>query len=92
MIRRSNRTLSQLLAIEMFFVALGVSIALIGITAAYYMLDKQELRRLTLEMQVRHVVDAIRRGDNPASWQWVAGSGADAAPYFRFFNPILQGE
>jgi deoxyribodipyrimidine photo-lyase len=31
-------------------------------------------------------------GNNPASWQWVAGSGADAAPYFRIFNPILQGE
>jgi deoxyribodipyrimidine photo-lyase len=29
---------------------------------------------------------------NNASWQWVAGSGADAAPYFRIFNPILQGE
>ena len=29
---------------------------------------------------------------NSASWQWVAGSGADAAPYFRVFNPILQGE
>jgi deoxyribodipyrimidine photo-lyase len=29
---------------------------------------------------------------NAASWQWVAGSGADAAPYFRIFNPILQGE
>jgi len=27
---------------------------------------------------------------NPASWQWVAGSGADAAPYFRVFNPQLQ--
>ncbi|KGJ79710.1 deoxyribodipyrimidine photolyase [Cryobacterium roopkundense] len=27
---------------------------------------------------------------NPASWQWVAGSGADAAPYFRIFNPELQ--
>lgn len=31
-------------------------------------------------------------GSNPASWQWVAGSGADAAPYFRVFNPMLQGE
>jgi deoxyribodipyrimidine photo-lyase len=30
--------------------------------------------------------------NNPASWQWVAGSGADAAPYFRIFNPTLQGE
>jgi deoxyribodipyrimidine photo-lyase len=29
--------------------------------------------------------------NNTASWQWVAGSGADAAPYFRIFNPILQG-
>lgn len=29
---------------------------------------------------------------NPANWQWVAGSGADAAPYFRIFNPMLQGE
>jgi deoxyribodipyrimidine photo-lyase len=28
--------------------------------------------------------------NNPASWQWVAGSGADAAPYFRIFNPLLQ--
>ncbi len=29
---------------------------------------------------------------NSASWQWVAGCGADAAPYFRIFNPIVQGE
>lgn len=29
---------------------------------------------------------------NPASWQWVAGCGMDAAPYFRIFNPILQGQ
>ena len=29
---------------------------------------------------------------NAASWQWVAGSGADAAPYFRIFNPVKQGE
>jgi len=28
---------------------------------------------------------------NAASWQWVAGCGADAAPYFRIFNPELQG-
>jgi deoxyribodipyrimidine photo-lyase len=30
--------------------------------------------------------------NNAASWQWVAGSGADAAPNFRIFNPVLQGE
>ena len=29
---------------------------------------------------------------NSASWQWVAGSGADSAPYFRIFNPISQSE
>lgn len=30
-------------------------------------------------------------GSNSASWQWVSGCGADAAPYFRIFNPIIQG-
>ena len=29
---------------------------------------------------------------NAASWQWVAGSGADASPYFRIFNPFTQAE
>ena len=37
------------------------------------------------------LVDADQ-ASNAANWQWVAGSGADAAPYFRIFNPILQGE
>ena len=39
--------------------------------------------------------DCLVDGDvasNPASWQWVAGSGLDAAPYFRIFNPVTQGE
>ena len=31
-------------------------------------------------------------GNNSAGWQWVAGCGADAAPYYRVFNPVLQGE
>ena len=30
--------------------------------------------------------------NNPAGWQWVAGSGADAQPYYRIFNPMTQGE
>lgn len=30
--------------------------------------------------------------NNSFGWQWVAGSGNDAAPYFRIFNPVLQGE
>ncbi len=29
---------------------------------------------------------------NAANWQWVAGCGADAAPYFRIFNPVTQGQ
>jgi deoxyribodipyrimidine photo-lyase len=29
--------------------------------------------------------------NNAAGWQWVAGSGADASPYFRIFNPVTQG-
>ena len=31
-------------------------------------------------------------GNNAGGWQWVAGCGTDAAPYFRIFNPVLQGE
>ncbi len=30
--------------------------------------------------------------NNSLGWQWIAGCGADAAPYFRIFNPVLQGE
>jgi len=29
---------------------------------------------------------------NTLGWQWVGGCGADAAPYFRVFNPVLQGK
>jgi deoxyribodipyrimidine photo-lyase len=29
---------------------------------------------------------------NAGNWQWIAGCGADAAPFFRIFNPVLQGE
>jgi deoxyribodipyrimidine photo-lyase len=39
----------------------------------------------------QHLVDADL-ANNSASWQWVAGCGVDAAPYFRIFNPITQGE
>ena len=31
-------------------------------------------------------------GSNAAGWQWISGSGADASPYFRIFNPVLQGQ
>jgi deoxyribodipyrimidine photo-lyase len=42
-----------------------------------------------------HFWDALVDADlasNSASWQWIAGCGTDAAPYFRVFNPVLQGE
>ena len=37
------------------------------------------------------LVDADQ-ASNPFNWQWVAGSGVDAAPYFRVFNPELQAK
>lgn len=37
------------------------------------------------------LVDA-NLANNSCGWQWVAGSGADASPYFRIFNPVTQGE
>jgi deoxyribodipyrimidine photo-lyase len=42
----------------------------------------------------RHFLHWLRDGDlasNNHGWQWVAGSGTDAAPYFRVFNPVTQG-
>ena len=39
-----------------------------------------------------HTLVDADEASNPANWQWVAGSGADAAPYFRVFNPVLQAD
>jgi deoxyribodipyrimidine photo-lyase len=42
----------------------------------------------------RHFLDRLVDGDlasNSHGWQWVAGTGTDAAPYFRVFNPVSQG-
>ncbi|MEQ9530048.1 MAG: deoxyribodipyrimidine photo-lyase, partial [Parvibaculaceae bacterium] len=64
------------------------------------------VRMIAASFLIKHLMVDWRRGAewfedtlvdadlavNRASWQWVAGSGADAAPYFRIFNPILQGE
>jgi len=64
------------------------------------------VRMITASLLVKHLLqpwqagaawfwDTLLDGDlasNSASWQWVAGCGADAAPYFRVFNPMLQGE
>ncbi|MFL6156213.1 MAG: cryptochrome/photolyase family protein [Marmoricola sp.] len=43
----------------------------------------------------RHFLDLLVDGDlasNNHGWQWVAGTGTDAAPYFRVFNPVTQGK
>ncbi len=64
------------------------------------------VRMITASFLVKHLlihwkhgaawfVDTLVDADpanNSAGWQWVAGCGTDAAPYFRIFNPILQGE
>ena len=40
---------------------------------------------------MRHLVDGDLASNNHG-WQWTAGTGTDAAPYFRVFNPVSQGE
>jgi deoxyribodipyrimidine photo-lyase len=64
------------------------------------------VRMITASFLVKHLLikwqdgeawfwDTLAEADlaaNSASWQWVAGCGADAAPYFRIFNPVLQGK
>jgi deoxyribodipyrimidine photo-lyase len=64
------------------------------------------VRMVVASFLIKHLLSDWREGEewfwdtlvdadpanNAASWQWVAGSGADAAPYFRIFNPVLQGE
>ncbi len=55
------------------------------------------VKHLHVEWQygARHFMRRLRDGDlasNSHGWQWVAGSGTDAAPYFRVFNPVTQGE
>tara|TARA_B100000900_G_scaffold229526_1_gene194924 strand:+ start:627 stop:2045 length:1419 start_codon:yes stop_codon:yes gene_type:complete len=44
------------------------------------------------EKHFRNCLLDFNKANNIAQWQWIAGCGADAAPYFRIFNPILQGE
>jgi deoxyribodipyrimidine photolyase len=63
------------------------------------------VRMITASFLVKHLRIDWRQGEtwfwdtlvdanlanNAAGWQWVAGSGADASPYFRIFNPMTQG-
>ena len=64
------------------------------------------VRMIVASLLVKHLLIPWQRGadwfldtlvdadlaNNSASWQWVAGCGTDAAPYFRIFNPIAQGK
>ncbi len=64
------------------------------------------VRLITASFLVKHLLIDWREGErwfwdtlvdadpanNPANWQWIAGSGADASPFFRIFNPVIQGE
>ena len=64
------------------------------------------VRMITASFLIKDLMVHWRRGEdwfwdtlvdadlasNAAGWQWTAGSGADAAPYFRVFNPVSQGE
>jgi deoxyribodipyrimidine photo-lyase len=40
---------------------------------------------------MQHLLDGDPAANN-GGWQWTAGTGTDAAPYFRIFNPVLQGK
>jgi deoxyribodipyrimidine photo-lyase len=40
---------------------------------------------------MQHLLDGDPASNN-GSWQWTAGTGTDAAPYFRIYNPMLQGK
>jgi deoxyribodipyrimidine photo-lyase len=60
------------------------------VTASFLVKDLH----LPWQRGARWFMRMLRDGDlasNQQGWQWVAGSGTDAAPYFRVFNPVLQG-
>ncbi|MGB1630368.1 MAG: cryptochrome/photolyase family protein [Acidimicrobiales bacterium] len=42
------------------------------------------------ERHFRHLLSDAEPSQNAGNWQWVAGTGPDAAPYFRIFNPVTQ--
>jgi deoxyribodipyrimidine photo-lyase len=61
------------------------------ITASFLVKDLHLDWRIGASWFMEHLVDADL-ASNQLGWQWVAGCGTDAAPYFRVFNPTLQGE
>jgi deoxyribodipyrimidine photo-lyase len=59
---------------------------------ASFLVKHLRIHWLEGEKYFRNTLLDFNIANNVAGWQWVAGTGADAAPYFRIFNPILQGE
>ena len=67
---------------------------------------QNRVRMLTASLLAKNLLVDWRKGEawfwdclvdadpanNPGNWQWVAGSGLDASPFFRIFNPVTQGE
>jgi deoxyribodipyrimidine photo-lyase len=61
------------------------------ITASFLVKDLLIDWRLGERFFMQHLVDGDPAPNN-GGWQWTAGTGTDAAPYFRVFNPVMQGQ
>jgi deoxyribodipyrimidine photo-lyase len=61
------------------------------ISASFLTKDLHVWWRHGADFFARHLLDADT-ASNVHGWQWVAGTGTDAAPYFRIFNPVAQAE
>ena len=60
------------------------------ITASFLVKDLLIDWRLGEKYFMQHLLDGDPASNN-GGWQWIAGTGTDAAPFYRIFNPILQG-
>jgi len=61
------------------------------LVASFYVKDLHQRWQPGARFFLQHLVDGDLASNNHG-WQWVAGSGTDASPYFRVFNPVLQGK
>ncbi|MDP9435101.1 MAG: DNA photolyase family protein [Actinomycetota bacterium] len=61
------------------------------IVASFYVKDLHQHWRRGARYFLQHLVDGDL-GSNNHGWQWVAGTGTDASPYYRVFNPVTQGK
>ena len=61
------------------------------IVASFYVKDLHQDWRRGARYFLQHLVDGDLASNNHG-WQWVAGTGTDASPYYRVFNPVTQGK